>query len=396
LILSDKNEVVNFRALIYNPKHMTNLACPRCLGDLVKKNNGLYCARCQSVYSADKILDFSSSARSDWEQLTPEQYEELFADYRRLSWREALERIFLKYWDQYLVDYNTSPERSVFIDEVLGKEIDLAGKDVLEIGCSFGNMSRKLAARSRSLVAVDTPRKVIEWLNLVKEKERINNLSAIRIDNLDFSSLPFKDGSFDVVVLGMTLQWIGTSESGESPDVLQRRVLADINRVLKKDGRLCFFDKNRYSYNYFLDEPDPSTLKYASLMPRWLADLYVKLLAPIKRRDKKHFRYVKEVTLAGARYRNYRHSLPQIRKMIAGAGFADLKSFIPLPGVRFQKLFIPLADERAGELLFAKWFSKFRQAIKGHPVVKMFFWVMLKMKLARYLADGYLIIAKKG
>lgn len=391
--------------LIYNPKQMTNkdfdvrarLACPHCRGRLAEKNDGFYCSRCQAAYPADKILDFSSSVRSDWEQLTPEQYEELFAGYRQLSWREALERIFLKYWDQYLVDYNTSPERYVFIDEVLGKEIDLAGKDVLELGCSFGNMSRALAARSRSLVAVDTPRQVIEWLNLVKEKERINNLSAIRIDNLDFSSLPFKDESFDVVVLGMTLQWIGTSESGESPDVLQRRVLADINRVLKKGGCLCFFDKNRYSYNYFLDEPDPSTLKYASILPRWLADLYVKLMTPINRRkNKKHFRYVKEVTFAGARYRNYRHSLSQIKKMIGGAGFVDLKSFISLPGIRFQKLFIPLADEKAGELLFARWFGKFRRAIKGHWFVKIIFWVMLKLRLARYLADGYLIMAKKG
>ena len=116
-----------------------------------------------------------------------------------------------------------------------------------------------------------------------------------------------------------------------------------------------FFDKNRYSYNYFLDEPDPSTLKYASLLPRWIADLYVRLIKPSNgQKGKKSFRFVKEVTLANARYRNYRHSLSHLKKMFGRAGFVGLNSYLPLPGVRFQKLFIPLADEKAGESLFAR------------------------------------------
>ncbi|MFH1390372.1 MAG: class I SAM-dependent methyltransferase [Candidatus Margulisiibacteriota bacterium] len=372
------------------------LACPKCHGQLKKNESGFSCLVCRKNYLADEYLDFSSSTVNDWEQLTEEQYQELFDNYEKMDWQSALTKTLLKHWNQYLVDYNTSPERYLFVDEVLAKHVDLSQKEVLEIGCSFGNMSRKLAQRSRSVVAVDTPKNVIKWLLAMKNKDGIDNLYPLRIDNLDYSFLPFRDESFDVVVLGMTLQWVGTSSAKESPDAIQQRLLKDIFRVLKRGGVLCFFDKNRYSYSYLINEPDPSTLMYASFLPRRIADLYVQLMSRISgMNNKKYFRFVKDVTLASSRYRNYRHCFIHIKKMIGWAGFSRINFYLPLPAVRFQKLFIPLDNEKAGERLFARWFDRFVKELKGHPIVRLIFKLSLKLRLSRYLADGYLIIAKK-
>ena len=330
---------------------------------------------------------------TDWEQLDDSQYEELFQELKTSSWDKALSKVLLKHWGEYLAAYNTSPERYTFLKELLP---DISNAVALDLGCSFGNTSFALAKRCKKVVAADTPPNIIRWLKAVKEKDSLANLEPVKIDNLDFNKLPFEDGTFALVIFGMTLQWIGSFNASKSPDEIQKSVLKDIFRILKKGGIMVFFDKNRYTYNYFLDEPDGSAIKYATLLPRKLANPYAYIYRRLFLKQDKFFQYIKDVSLSSSQYRNYKHTYPYLEKLFKNCGFEKTYSFIPLPGVKFQQLFIPLKDEKKAESLFAKWFKdKALPAVKGHLLAKLFFKLAIRFGFSRYLADGYLIMAAK-
>ncbi|MBN2058446.1 MAG: class I SAM-dependent methyltransferase [Candidatus Saganbacteria bacterium] len=334
-----------------------------------------------------------SSGRCVWDQLSDDQYRELFEAAKHLPWDQALRQVMLKHWSKYLADYNTSPARYAFIDPLLPKASDLTA---LDIGCGLGNISQALARRYERVVAVDLPDNIIRWLNLLKQNAALDGLEAVGIENLDLSSLPFKDNSFDLVVLGMTLQWIGSFDLSHSPDKVQKKVLSDIFRVIKPGGRLVFFDRNRYMYNYFLGEPDGSAVKYASLLPRWLADLKTWFERTFSRSGRKYYQYVAEASLKHKRYRNYKHTYTYLMRLFWELGFKNSSAYIAVPNVKFQKIFISLADEVEAERLFGQGFLKtVLRSVKGHWLGKRLLQLLILLRLSRFLADGYIIIAEK-
>ena len=107
------------------------------------------------------------------------------------------------------------------------EELDLQGKEVLDVGCGTGIMSLLALRKGASKVICGD---ISEYmLKLAREKAANQGYGSdlIEFRNLDAESLPFGDASFDVVITGMTL--------GLLPD--QARAVKEMARVLRPGGQ---------------------------------------------------------------------------------------------------------------------------------------------------------------
>jgi SAM-dependent methyltransferase/aminoglycoside phosphotransferase (APT) family kinase protein len=147
--------------------------------------------------------------------------------------------------------------------------------------------------------------------------------------------LPFRDQSLDLVVLSGVLEWVADDKDyniagqgkiakalrmslsifGErNPRTIQRRFLQEIRRVLKPTGQVFIAIENRLNLEYFYRRVDHhSSLRFASLLPRFAANLY-------------------SIAAAHRPYRTYTYSLSGYRKLLQGAGFDSHEFFGLSPG----------------------------------------------------------------
>ena len=100
---------------------------------------------------------------------------------------------------------------------------DVAGLDVVDVGCGTGRHALRLAAAGARVTAVDFSE---EMLKQARGKRDATNVKFVRHD-LD-ERLPFDDASFDRVVCGLVLEHI--ADTG--------RFLAELQRVCRPDGFL--------------------------------------------------------------------------------------------------------------------------------------------------------------
>jgi ArsR family transcriptional regulator len=103
--------------------------------------------------------------------------------------------------------------------------------DVLDVGSGDGAAAAMLAPRCRSLTCVDQSARMIE-----AARERLGQHAHVRVEVADAHALPFREASFDSVVVFHTLTY------AEHP----ARVLGECARVLRPGGRLVLLSLDRH------------------------------------------------------------------------------------------------------------------------------------------------------
>lgn len=108
-----------------------------------------------------------------------------------------------------------------------------AGEKALDVGCGTGNYTIELAKRGADVVGIDSSEYMLTFARQKVKKERLKaNLQVA-----DALNLPFPDQSFDLIVSNGLLCFL--KEPGKA--------LAEMNRVLKPEGRLIIGVLNRWS-----------------------------------------------------------------------------------------------------------------------------------------------------
>lgn len=105
----------------------------------------------------------------------------------------------------------------------------VTGKKVLDLACGEGYGSFLLAKHAAEVMGVDIDKKIIEH---AQNKYRKNNLSY---ECSSATNLSYTDSAFDTVVSFETIEHVSDQQS----------VLAEIKRVLKKDGFLIISTPNK-------------------------------------------------------------------------------------------------------------------------------------------------------
>jgi SAM-dependent methyltransferase len=233
-----------------------------------------------------------------------------------LGWREALAEVYGNGSD--LFRYVTDPKRLKFLDLL---PLD-AGSIVLEVGTGLGQITAGLAARAGMVFGLEVVPEQAEFVVCRCRQEGRNNVEMAC--GGDDCRLPYRDGSFDVVVANLVFEWCATREPGETFEAGQRRFLTEAHRVLKPGGILYLATKNRYALKYVLGWPDEHCFaqRFGNALPRWL------LMRRLKR-------------LGKSRPGGLLHSHNALRGMLEAAGFCADRSYWATPEMRYPDEYVP-------------------------------------------------------
>jgi ubiquinone/menaquinone biosynthesis C-methylase UbiE len=138
----------------------------------------------------------------------------------------------VKRFDDWSSTYERSWTWKWFFNPVhsamMGQVGDVAGKDVLDLGCGTGDMLRRFAgAGARNLTGIDLSEGMLDVARTLSSG--IGNIQYVKASA---ESLPFPDGQFDTVMSVIAFHHF--------PD--GGRALSEAHRVLKPDGMLYICD----------------------------------------------------------------------------------------------------------------------------------------------------------
>lgn len=213
------------------------------------------------------------------------------------------------------------------------------GMRVLDYGCGWGVMSFSYARRGAQVTAYDLCQERLRFLQIRSASEGLSNITFVR--GGDTPAIPFPDSSFDLVILIGVLEWIPTSFEG-TPLKVQQHFLREISRVLSPTGQLFLAIENRFNWYYFLGEPEDHThLRFISLLPRPLANVYSRLRT-------------------GKPLRNLTHSNGAYKKLLRVAGFDSARIFLPISDYRlFSRVLDPESPSTVSDFFIERGKSNF-------------------------------------
>lgn len=194
---------------------------------------------------------------------------------------------------------------------------------VLDAGAGLGRISIPLARVVGKVVACDTSIVRMRFLKKLAEAKGLQNIETVVADIFE---PPFKDESFDLIVMNGLLEWVGKTDWYEDPREAQVACLKICKRLLKPGGYLYVGIENRAALAY-LRGTDHSGLRFTSYMPRFLADWYTKVRK-------------------GHPYDTYTYTKAGYAKLLSEAGFVDPDFYLVYPGYNLPRVLIPHDEVR--------------------------------------------------
>ena len=129
--------------------------------------------------------------------------------------------------------------------------------DVLDIASGDGVLAELLAPHSRRYVCIDTSARVV-----AAASERLRRLENVEVREADMHALPFKEGSFDLVVLMHALTYAARPA----------QAVAEGARVLRKGGRLLLSSLARHEHKAVVETYGHVNLGFAAKELRRFAE----------------------------------------------------------------------------------------------------------------------------
>ena len=129
--------------------------------------------------------------------------------------------------------------------------------DVLDIASGDGVLAELLAPHSHRYVCIDTSARVV-----AAASERLRRLRNVEVREGDMHALPFKDASFDLVVLMHALTYAARPA----------QAVAEAARVLRKGGRLLLSSLARHEHKAVVDTYGHVNLGFAAKELRRFAE----------------------------------------------------------------------------------------------------------------------------
>lgn len=342
--------------------------CPVCKASLVSEHDALLCTGCRALWPLKNgVPDFRTSRGKYWGEYSEVVMDQLLIKTQEAGWRPALQEFFSQRDPGYL-EYITDDGRANW---AYGLSLP-QGSRVLDAGCGWGTLSFSLAKLCKEVFALDI---VSQRLGLVRQRCRDEKQENVFPVCGEINRLPFPDDFFDLVVLNGVLEWIPSVEEGSKPCASQLEALKEIFRVLKKGARLYLAIENRWAAINFLGFRDThSGLRFVPILPRFLADIYSRLVR-------------------GKDFREYTYTYREYQALLKKSGFDNAVFYAPLPTYRRFQYMIPIENVSR-----VKFFIKTIVASRNRRQ-QFFVWltgVFCLYRFVKYFVPDFSIVAFKG
>jgi SAM-dependent methyltransferase len=341
----------------------SGLVCPDCHVPLYESAGALDCPQCKRSWPIINGIPHFVENFPYWGEVSLERMQEVNRASQTGSWKAAL------------LD---SPHASVQQAAVMMLNLDRANwhwltnlppnSRVLDLGAGSGTTSHALAMHYREVVAVEPVRERVDFM---QQRFTQEGLSNVKILQSSLWTLPFEQGSFDLVVMNGVLEWVAEGLEGD-PGQLQEAALRNVLRLLKPGGCLYLGIENRICLGYFIGHGDPHCgVPFVTVLPRPLAHWYA------RRRG-----------LSGG-YRNYLYSSRGYRKLLQKAGFSNSDFYLAVPSYNYPRFLIPLLGDMFS--YYARNFSLGRPGVLEGAIREL----LLKLNILKYFEYSFAILARK-
>jgi ubiquinone/menaquinone biosynthesis C-methylase UbiE len=209
---------------------------------------------------------------------------------------------------------------------------------VLDLGAGWGTISFQLANAYQQVVALELVTERLEFISIRCQQTRRNRVCPVQGDML---KIPLAPNSFDLVVMNGVLEWAGVSDLEGGPRDVQLRFLRRARELLKPGGYLYIGIENRIAYTAFLGAEDHSGLSYTSLMPRALANFYVRAVTYLKGLRKGEYYRTAETACS---YRTYTYTYFGYSQLLKEAGFQGISIYAAIPGYNDPRHLVKIDD----------------------------------------------------
>jgi ubiquinone/menaquinone biosynthesis C-methylase UbiE len=192
------------------------------------------------------------------------------------------------------------------------------GGDLLDVPCGFGRHSIPLGAAGFRVVGIDRSRPLLD-----EARRRARGARWPKLVQADYRKLPFADASFDAAVcLFSSLGYLG--------DEQDTKVLAEIGRVLRPEGRLVVEILHRDLLVTTFREHDWSLLGEGRLL------LEQRTFEPVSGVVQVTQTLVESSGQRESRTYSVRvYTATELLAMLAAAGFAETRTYGDLDGAAF-------------------------------------------------------------
>ena len=338
----------------------------------------LSCGKCSLKFEIRSGIPVLTKKERYWCNVPKETMARLNDDAEKGSWKEAVSRHI-----NDNVAGHISDQRRIDFRCILPS---LKAKKVLDIGAMWGGIAIPLSKYSGELYAVDTTFETLRFLSIRAKQENADN---VKVALASAHRLPFSNGYFDQALMIGVLEWLGSDydfivsehygkprrgrqPKRGNPQALQLKALTEACRVLKPGGGLLVAIENRFFYKHFFGAPDPHTaVPFSSLLPRPLADMYMRLLK-------------------NQRYSEFTYSLNGYKKLLTKAGFGKLSFYAALPSYRELEVILPLNEEKYAKYYYENFSLKDTSGIR-----RIIPELIIKLNLMKYFVPSFLITAEK-
>ena len=179
------------------------ILCPHCHQTFDDTNlEKTDCCFGRPIKVSDSIIDFSKTDFY-WNHISKEDMEILCRDAEELGWQNSLTENFLPKVGNATYQYAVDERRADWSPLC---SIN-SNSTIVDIGAGWGAISINLARKTNKVIAVDTSRQNLKFIDIRASQEGLNNIDCILSDPLDLSSIPLKNGIADLVIFnGVLLQ----------------------------------------------------------------------------------------------------------------------------------------------------------------------------------------------
>lgn len=240
------------------------LCCPRCCGVTERCGDQISCEKCGVVGEWRGNLPCFTDPNYYWGEIPLDEMRRANEIAEQTSWEEAVDRVVN---DRVLRDYIRNSERAAF--QYLWNLTPES--EILDIGAGWGAIAAGLAENFARVVAVEGVWERSRFLRTRMTQMGHDNVEVICANLLE---LPLQAGQFDAVVLNGVLEWVGLASREGNPRDLQVAFLQRVHGLLKPGGIVCVGIENRIGWMLWRGARDHSGLRFTSLMPRKVADLW--------------------------------------------------------------------------------------------------------------------------
>ena len=350
------------------------LACQDCGGELRADGEFLTCAACgRGLDCSSGIVRLRDDDTYYWGEIPLADMRQVLSVARSRGWRESVEEIIVARYPHY-ADALLAANRVDWIH--LGRRTDLT---ILDVGSGWGQNAFLMAQHpGNRVVSLEQIPARAEFQAIRKSQDRAANLCVV---NGDFAEVGLRPGAFDRVLFCGVLEWLGAADSSASPRDVQLRALRKAHSLLKEDGRIVVGIENRIGFNALLGGRDHSGLRFTSLMPRWMANAYVRLRRPAYRSN-----------TAASGYRTYTYTASGYLALLKEAGFDDAEVLVVHPHYGHPRCFLQ-RDNRTIRRFFKDVYQP--NSLKD-AVFAGLFAALSRIGLAGALAPHFLVTGRKS